>query len=397
MSRGRANVSQLPSGLWQWRIEAGYDETGKRRKISGVCRTKTEAERMQAKMNLARQESQLAVPKRLTLTAWCEQWLARREGEVAASTLHQYRLYLETYIPAHIGSVQMQALTTAHLRTIDKAMLKRKDAEGQDLPPLTVATRTKLFVILRMVLSAAEGDGIIARGTAPAHRVAAQNSDKERPSSKKAIDPADLDALLPAADAFPLMVIPWLIFGLGLRRGEMLGLRWVDVDWNRQTLSLEQQVHLVGNEAVITAALKNSTSRRQFHLNAEMIEVLREHQARQNSWRDLAQEDWQETGLIVTTQIGTGVAPRNVNRILEQMSKAAGIRKISSHVGRHTNITGQIRAGVPIDVVAARAGHKNSTVTIRSYRRVLDDELRAGSFSIRAFRASAQKGDADPD
>ena len=74
------------------------------------------------------------------------------------------------------------------------------------------------------------------------------------------------------------------------------------------------------------------------------------------------------------------------------MSRAAGIPSISSHVGRHTNITGQIRAGVPLDVVAARAGHKNSSVTIRSYRRVLDDELRSGAFSIRDYRASDRTG-----
>jgi integrase len=176
-----------------------------------------------------------------------------------------------------------------------------------------------------------------------------------------------------------------------LRRGEMLGLRWSDIDWEAETIRLEQQVRVSGLVVEITPDLKTGAAYRTLGMAPDLIRVLREHQAKQAAWR--TGPEWNPEDLIVVTERGTGYRPRSVNQLLERLSARASIRHIASHAGRRTSITAQFRAGVSPEVIAARAGHSNSGVTRRIYRRVMDDELRSGVFGLSEFSET----DEDPD
>lgn len=116
--------------------------------------------------------------------------------------------------------------------------------------------------------------------------------------------------------------------------------------------------------------------------------ALQAQQAKQVGWKAACGELWTDSGLVVTDETGRMVNPRIPNRVLGVLAREAGIPRVSTHSGRHTCITGQLRAGVPLDVVAARAGHRDGTVTAQAYRTVLQDEIQSGSFDLAAYLRS---------
>ena len=184
----------------------------------------------------------------------------------------------------------------------------------------------------------------------------------------------------------------WILFSLGLGRGEALGLKWADVDFRNGVIRTELQYKIVGNDTEL-GPLKTTMSVRPNAMSEGLRVKLLAQLERQADWKLQCDDAWQDWGLVITTSVGTPMHPRNVNRLLADLADKAGIRHISSHVGRRTNITGQIRAGVPLDVVAARAGHRSSITTIRAYRTVLEDEKRAGGFDLEGYRKSGARTD----
>ena len=328
-----------------------------------------------------------------TITIWdySQEWLQSRTGQIAASTQDQYRMALE-HIPAPIRKVKVQSLTDRHLAQVDQAMVIRIDGEGKALPPAAVATRRKVFTVIRMVLVAAERERLIPAGTIPHHVVRMTPRDRARLGDRPALNPAEVRKLLDICRDHDQRIIPWLLFSLGLRRGEMLGLRWSDIDWKARTIRLEQQVRVAGSIVEISDELKTASAYRTLGMAPDLIEILKEHRVKQDRWR--TGPAWNPENLIVVTEGGTGYRPRSVNQLLERLSARAGIRHIASHAGRRTSITAQLRTGVSAEVVAARAGHSNSSVTRRIYRRVMDDELRSGTgvFSLSGYQDSDQEG-----
>ena len=179
------------------------------------------------------------------------------------------------HIPAQIRRVKVQSLTDRHLAQVDQAMVVRVDSEGKALPPAAVAKRRKVFTVLRMVLVAAERERLIPAGTIPHHVVRMTPRDRARPGDRPALNPAEVRKLLDVCRNHDQRIIPWLLFSLGLRRGEMLGLRWSDIDWKARTIRLEQQVRVAGSIVEISDELKTAPAYRTLGMAPDLIEVLR--------------------------------------------------------------------------------------------------------------------------
>ena len=118
-----------------------------------------------------------------------------------------------------------------------------------------------------------------------------------------------------------------------------------------------------------------------------------QQQERQADWKKACGSAWTDSGLVVTTQIGTFVHPRVPNRRLKLLAREAEIKRLSTHSERHTNITAQLRAGEQLDVVPARSGHSSSVVTATAYRTVLRDEMIGGGFEFDDYLTSDSEGE----
>ena len=373
------------SGKYPWRVTIGIDAEGKQIRIRRTSDSFESASAARDEALVAARRKTLVRSATITIWDYSQEWLQSRVGQIAPSTWDQYRMALE-HIPVPIRKVKVQSLTDKHLAQVDQTMVNRVNAKGDKILPAAVATRRKVFTVLGMVLVAAERERLIPAGTVPHHVVRMTPRDRARPGERPALTPKEVRKLLAVFEGHPQKIIPWLLISLGMRRGEMLGLRWSDIDWRTEKIRLEQQVRVAGNTVEISDDLKTPRAYRTLGMSPDLIEVLKEHRAKQDRWR--TGPSWNPEDLIVVTEAGTGYRPRSVNQLLERLSKRAGIQHIASHAGRRTNITAQIRYGEDVEAVAARAGHSNSAITRKLYRRVMADEMTTGKFSTTGYMES---------
>ena len=172
----------------------------------------------------------------------------------------------------------------------------------------------------------------------------------------------------------PLSPLWHLLLLEGMRRGEALGLRWSDMNWERGTAHISQSVRagVAKGEAVIQPRTKTAAGARTVRLTSRTIAVLKHHRAAQAE-RRLAAPEWVDHDLILTTGKGTPINPANVRKHFDALVTRAGVRRITPHGLRHTHATMLLRQGVPAKIVSERLGHANIGVTLDTYSHVLPD------------------------
>jgi len=181
--------------------------------------------------------------------------------------------------------------------------------------------------------------------------------------------------VLSAVERDRLRAVYVLALAVGLRKGELLGLRWADVDLDGAELHVRQAAQRVAGELQFTAP-KRRHSRRTIPLPALAVDALREHPARQAAERLAAGPGWQDSGLVFTTAHGTPIEPRNLNRHWYGVRDRCGLPGVRLHDLRHTCVTLLLDAGVPPHIVQAIAGHSGIEVTMTIYPHAAREEQR---------------------
>jgi integrase len=163
----------------------------------------------------------------------------------------------------------------------------------------------------------------------------------------------------------------WLLFATtGMRRGEVTGLRWIDVDLEAGRVS-PRRPRVVVNHEVVASEPKTAKGRRSLALDPATVAALREHRTRQLEQRLAVGPRWQDSGLVFTWPDGRAIHPERFSRWFEQHARAAGLPKIRLHDVRHSYATAALAAGVPAKVVSERLGHANVAITMDTYSHVL--------------------------
>ncbi|MFB9464558.1 site-specific integrase [Streptomyces cinereospinus] len=161
---------------------------------------------------------------------------------------------------------------------------------------------------------------------------------------------------------------------LGMRRGELLGLRWDAVDSDRETLIVERALQRVSGELRLVRP-KTLASVRTVPLPPAVVKALTEHRERQAQERAAAGTEWKENGLIFTSRIGTPLGPDNLRRSLYPLRKRLGL-EIRFHDLRHSAVSLLLDLGVPPHIVRQIVGHSDIGVTMKIYAHASLDEQR---------------------
>ncbi|MEU0521934.1 site-specific integrase [Streptosporangium sp. NPDC006007] len=162
--------------------------------------------------------------------------------------------------------------------------------------------------------------------------------------------------------------------GIGLRRGEALGLRWDDVDLQNGVLRVRQALQRHKGEGLQLVPLKTQRSRRTIRLPANLVTVLKEHKIEQEEERLAAGRAWaNKEGLVFTTHVGTPIEPQNLYRHFRAVCDAAGIRRVRLHDLRHTCATILLAQGVDTRTIMEILGHSTIVLTMNTYAHVLPE------------------------
>ncbi len=378
---GQGTVEQLPSGRWRWRVSVGMDSNGQQIRRSGTAINKTEANRALSRAIADRDRGLLAQHQHVRLGEWLDNWLAGRKPHLSPTTHDMYQRYLRLYVPLQLRQVRLHEIKVIHLRGLDATLLERR---------LSSATRGKVFALLRSALDAALEDGHLVSNPARLIRIQAQTAERQQ-QKRKALTVDELRRFMEAAASHELYPLVYTLFSLGLRRGEVLGLRWQDIDLDHGTIQVEQQVRLMGNRPEI-GPLKTESSRRLLYASQDLLDLLARHQREQAERRGVIGSAWPDTDLVFTSAVGTMLDPHNLNRAIAVICKRAGLARFGSHTGRHTNISHRLKAGEQLEVVAAIAGHRDPRTTAGQYRTVFEDEKRRAVYSL-ADHLKAKEGE----
>ena len=192
----------------------------------------------------------------------------------------------------------------------------------------------------------------------------------------KYLPAADVVRLLDAARELRYYVAVALMAATGLRRGEVSGLAWSDIDLSKGELRVRHTLSRVDGELILIEP-KTDRSRRRVPLHAGVVTALKAWRTRQLQERLAAGDQWVETGMVFATELGTMVDPRNLLRTVEVAAAKAGIEKVGAHTMRHSAAVAWLESGVHIKAAADLVGHSSISITGDLYGHTSDDTARA--------------------
>ncbi len=172
-----------------------------------------------------------------------------------------------------------------------------------------------------------------------------------------------------------------LIASTGLRKGEALALAWDAVDLDSGVLLVSATISRIGGRLLITEP-KTARSRRTVPLNPAVVTMLRRHRTNQTAERLRSANQWQNSGLVFSTELGGPVDPRNLLRVIEVAAKAAKVDGVGVHTLRHSAAVAWLESGVHIKAVADLLGHSSIAITGDVYGHTSDDAARAAIDSL---------------
>jgi integrase len=357
-SNGEGTIYQRSDGRW---AAALYVE-GKRRYFYG--RTKKEAETKRRAAILALEKGEFATEgdARQTVAQYFAYWIGvkRTEG-IRENTYVMYRR-IEKSISSLIGHIPLRKLTSAHMQTLYAQLQK------QGLAQSTLNT-------IHRVLKAALKDAVKWRymGVNPLQHIPAPRI----PEREYTVLAPDMAAdLMHAAHGTQLECAIILAVTLGLRRGELLSLRWADIDLDAKKLQVKRSVTYTTIDGVTDFyenAPKTKAGRRTLTLPDIAVEALHAHRARQLKARSEAGAAWLDRDLVFTSpkKPGEFLTPPALRYRFQQALKAAILPSMRWHELRHSAATILLSMGIPIKVVQEILGHSDVSVTLRIYGHML--------------------------
>jgi integrase len=374
-----ARIPRLRDGVmkrgrtWSYVIRVKDHETGvsKPRWVSGFA-TEEEAKAARDEARVKARRGDYIDRSRITVAEYLDEWMESHAMQIRPRTLSDYRNCIRLYVKPRIGHLRLQAVRSS---TITKLYRDLLTSGGQHGKPLAVATVIHLHAVLRKAFhDAAVVEGLIERN--PAERAKRPRFHASEPGT--VWTPAQLRTFLAQARSHRLFAFFHLAAYTGARRGELLNLRWTDIDLDGKQITITGSTAVVGGQRINGTTKSGRT--RTISIDEETVTVLRQHRQAQAAERKRLGEAWrgQANGYVFTSGWGDPMYPDTVTTLMAKIIKAHNERPGTPplpharlHDLRHIHATTLLLAGVPVHVVAARLGHADPSVTLRVYAHVI--------------------------
>ena len=295
----------------------------------------------------------------LTVGEYLDRWLKDVEGTVRRSTFEGYEYAVGPHVKPALGRIKLKDLNPAQVRWFYRDRLDSGRAP---------ATVHKLHVVLHKALKAAVADGLIPRNAAAGLKLPRINREEIDPLTEE-----ESRRLLEALRGERLEALYVLALSTGMRQGELLALKWVDVDLEGGRLRVRRTL-THADKAFVLGEPKTKNSRRTIRLTKGTISALQAHLSRQLEETEEMGSLYQPGGLIFATEAGTIINPSNLrNRSLKPLLKRAGLPPIRFHDLRHTCATLLLSKNINPKVVSEMLGHSSISITLDIYSHLLPD------------------------
>ena len=326
---GEGSVCRRPDGRWQGSITIGRDDRGRliRKYFYGKTRKET-SEKLNRAIEELRDNRFINKSDNPTVEQWCHEWLwSYKRNSVKQKTFDQYETILRTHIIPDIGDIRLADLKTMHIQRIINKMYDSG---------LSHRTIEVMKIVMHAALKQAQRNKLVGENVC--ENVVLP---RKQPKRIRVLNEDEQTKLIAALkDNY---IGRGLLFALytGMRRGEVLALKWSDYDKNEKTISITKALSRVrtynkdGNKTMLTVTTpKTDTSIRTVPLIDKAVELLAEHKRKQERYMELVGDYYTDNDLIFSSSRGDYLDPGNFNRKLNKTVKKIGIARISPAGGR---------------------------------------------------------------
>lgn len=351
--------------------------------------TRREAERLLAELVKRSHDGDYRAPEKITLGDYLlERWLPTKQSQLRPSSYSSYRRNIELHVIPYLGHTPLQRITPEDLDTLYARLLRegRRNGGGGGLSPKTVRY---IHSIIRKALADAARKGTVVRNVAD---LADPPKLSAGPRRQMTVWTADqLRAFLEHIESHDLYPAYYLAANTGMRRGEVLGLRWYHVDLDAARLVVTQAVLSIEYEASVSD-VKTPNSRRTIDLDARTVGILRAWRKRQFEHLLLAGQGTSASGFVFASPDGGPVHPDSFSQTFQRLVGRADLPRIRLHDLRHTHASILLQSGTPVKVVSERLGHANAAFTMNVYQHVLPgmQAEAASAFTAAVFGSSSE-------
>ena len=362
----KGHLRKRGKNSWSIAIFIGKDEQGRKRyKWYTVRGGKRRAEQECTRLLNQFTTTGFAEPSKLSVAEYLERWLEDYAcTNVSGKTFERYAEIVRSHLIPHLGMTPLAKLQPLQIQSYYSAALKagRKNGKGG----LSAQTVLHHHRVLRDSLQQALRWGLLLRNPADA-------ADPPRPAHKemRVLDEAQTAALLKSSEETSLHIPILLAAATGMRRGEILALRWSDIDLDAGTCAVCQSLEQTRSGGLQFKGPKTRRGRRVIALPQLVVEGLRKHRAKQARLRLQLGSSYDDHDLVCARWDGSPRSPGALTRAFAKFIATSKLPRIRLHDLRHSHATQLLRQGVHPKIVSERLGHSTISITLDTYSHVI--------------------------
>lgn len=401
---GQGSVYELANGTWRWQVHLGYTADGKRQRATGVCANATLAELAKSRAIVDHDRGLLGVSENVTFAKYAQRWLELQK-DLRPTTRLSYQTEIN-YAARYLGKLKLKSVKPHHIKDCLAKLSETIMASGRGRgKPMSGRTLRMVRTRLKSIFQEAVTDQLLYFNPCDAVKRIKTPSKESTGLVMDFVQMTrfhELGLALYEAGVCRLFPALFTAASLGLRRGEVMALRWQDVDLVKGVLRVRQNVTTPGGKPTFGEP-KTIHSKRDIPIPETLKKILLTHQAKQLEEKQKAMNAWHDTGAIFATETGNYTHPDRLQKALENVvewsdkniftkkrCKAVPVEArpklelivrsgeklpdLKPHDLRHTAATLMLRRKTPVEVVSRILGHAKVSITLDVYRHVLDSE-----------------------
>ena len=365
-AHGEGTILKRKDGSFEGRISLGQDAEGKRRRKSVYGRTRQE---VRAKLDEVKRQlgNGTFSDSKITVADYLERWLKERGNHLKHRTILDYRYDIEHYIVPYIGKVRLDKLTPLKLQDMLSTVAAKVSPDRANKARRILHTALKQALRWQLI---------------PRNPVEATDPMKHTRKEQQIWTAQETAQFLGASEGHRLYALFYLALSAGLRCGELLGLRWSDLDGS--VLHVQRSLAQVKGQIIISTP-KTEAGIRYVTLSPNVLEVLKAHRTKQQAERALLGKAWLELDLVFTKYDGGYLTPRNLAETWYRLQDNADVRRVRLHDLRHLNVSIRRKLGQDAKLIADQIGHTDPAFTTRLYTHLFDEDRQGAAVELSSW------------
>ena len=375
-----AHYRKTKSGKWEVEVSLGLNPAdGKRKYKSKRFKRKKDAKEWAAKQEINKNMGIVIDTGDYKIKEYLNEWIEDHKENLSPTTYDGYKMIIRVHLNPALGQLKLENLRPIHIKSYFRHKKKNGRADGKK-GGLSQKTLLQHYRVLSKALKEAVKMELLKRNPAKA-----VSSPKPKKKVIQAMNEKQINKLLKVAKNENEWIYNFIYLAVktGMRRGELLGLRWEDVNLNEKQLNIRNTL-VITKKGMIFKEPKTSSSIRPIEITEDLISVLKSIQKNQNKRKIyLGLNYCTNNNLVFCKDNGEKFNPDTATRRFKRIAKKAGLDQFHLHTLRHTHATLLLKAGVHPKIVQERLGHSSITQTLDTYSHVIPSMQREAIEKLR--------------